>query len=89
MIAMNEMLNANILIVDDQPANVLLLRELLLNAGYLRVSSTMDPVAVAGLHGLHRYDLILLDLQMPVMDGFAVMAELKRLDPVGYLPVLC
>jgi PAS domain S-box-containing protein len=88
MIAMNEMLNANILIVDDQPVNVLLLRELLRNAGYLRVSSTMDPVAVAGLHGLNRYDLILLDLQMPVMDGFAVMAELKRLEPVGYLPVL-
>jgi len=88
MIAESDMLEAKLLIVDDQEANVLLLRELLGNAGYTGISSTMDPTAVAGLHAEHRYDLILLDLQMPVMDGFAVMEQLKTMEPDGYLPVL-
>ncbi|GJJ02836.1 hypothetical protein RugamoR64_33740 [Duganella rhizosphaerae] len=88
MIALSEMLQAHVLIVDDQHANVLLLCELLRNAGYTRVSSTMDPTEVAGLHAAHRYDLILLDLQMPVLDGFAVMAQLQAIEPSGYLPVL-
>jgi len=88
MIAVPDMLNARLLIVDDQEANVLLLRELLRNAGYQNVSSTMDPTEVTTLHALHRYDLILLDLQMPVMDGFAVMEQLLVIEPSGYLPVL-
>jgi len=88
MIALPDMLNAHLLIVDDQEANVLLLRELLLHAGYTNVSSTMDPTAVAALHAAHRYDLILLDLQMPVLDGFAVMQQLLAVEPSGYLPVL-
>jgi PAS domain S-box-containing protein len=88
MIAESDMLKAKLLIVDDQEANVLLLRELLSNAGYTGVSSTMDPTEVAGLHAAHRYDLILLDLQMPVMDGFAVLEQLKAMEPDGYLPVL-
>jgi len=88
MIAQADMLNAHLLIVDDQEANVLLLRELLRNAGYRRISSTMDPTQVASLHQTHRYDLILLDLQMPVMDGFAVLEQLLATEPSGYLPVL-
>jgi PAS domain S-box-containing protein len=88
MITLPDMLNAHLLIVDDQEANVLLLRELLRHAGYTNVSSTMDPTAVANLHAAHRYDLILLDLQMPVMDGFAVMQQLLAVEPSGYLPVL-
>lgn len=88
MIAVSDMLNAHLLIVDDQEANVLLLRELLSNAGYSRISSTMDPTEVTQLHAVHCYDLILLDLQMPVMDGFAVMAQLQAVEPSGYLPVL-
>jgi len=88
MISVSEMQTANLLIVDDQEANVLLLQELLRNAGYTRVNSTMVPSEVADLHAAHRYDLILLDLQMPVMDGFAVMAQLQAIEPSGYLPVL-
>ena len=68
-----DMLNAKILIVDDLPANVLLLERMLGEAGYQSVTSTLDPHAVRGLHEKHRYDLILLDLQMPGMDGFQVM----------------
>ncbi len=88
MITATEILNANVLIVDDQQANVLLLEEILRDAGYTRVSSTMDPHAVAALHRQNRYDLILLDLQMPGLDGFQVMENLKAIETEGYIPVL-
>ncbi|MHB1292897.1 MAG: response regulator [Sulfuricella sp.] len=88
MISEQEILNASILIVDDQEANVLLLGEMLRNAGYARIASTIDPYAVCDLHRKNRYDLILLDLQMPGMDGFQVMEGLKEIETDGYLPVL-
>jgi PAS domain S-box-containing protein len=81
-------LDARILVVDDQPANVLLLTRLLTEAGYTQVTSTSQPTEVCTLHGQHAYDLILLDLQMPVMDGFEVMAALKPIEGQGYLPVI-
>jgi len=83
-----QILDANILIVDDQQANVSLLTRLLAQAGYNRVTATLDPVAVCGLHGQADFDLILLDLQMPGTDGFAVMDGLKADSSDGYLPVI-
>jgi PAS domain S-box-containing protein len=88
MIAQSAILNASVLIVDDQESNVLLLQELLQGEGYTRVSSTMNPLEVCALHRKNRYDLILLDLQMPGMDGFEVMEALKTNMDDGYLPVL-
>ncbi|MDN2674441.1 response regulator [Janthinobacterium sp. SUN026] len=88
MLQATEILNASILIVDDQEANVMLLEQVLRNAGYTRITSTMDPQAVRALHQQHRYDLILLDLQMPEMDGFEVMEGLRDLEAGSYLPVL-
>src|SRR5438874_5503081 len=88
MIAESEILNASLLIVDDQEANVCLLEQTLSQAGYGRVSSTRDPHEVCALHRKHRYDLILLDLQMPGMDGFEVIEGLKTNQADGYLPVL-
>jgi len=88
MIEPADMLGAQILIVDDQEANVMLLEQMLANAGYTNVHSTMDPFAVSGLHREHHYDLILLDLQMPGMDGFAVLAALHDIEPDDYVPVL-
>ena len=88
MITASEILNANVLIVDDQQSNVLLLEEIMREAGYTRVSSTMDPHAVADLHRENRYDLILLDLQMPGLDGFQVMEKLKAIETKSYIPVL-
>ena len=88
MISTADILNANILIVDDQATNVQLLEQMLQEAGYRRVTSTMDPHAVCALHRANHYDLILLDLQMPGMDGFEVMAGLKEIEPDGYLPIL-
>jgi len=83
-----EILSASVLIVDDQQANVSLLEQALGDAGYTRVASTMDPHEVCALHRKNRYDLILLDLQMPGMDGFQVMEGLKTNHNDGYLPVL-
>src|SRR5687767_12174680 len=88
IVAESDILNGAILIVDDQQANVSLLEQMLHGAGYTRVSSTMDPRAVCPLHRNNRYDLILLDLQMPGMDGFQVMEGLKTNDAESYLPVL-
>jgi PAS domain S-box-containing protein len=83
-----EILDAKILIVDDQESNVCLLDQLLTNSGYTATSSTMDPKEVCALHRKNKYDLILLDLQMPVMDGFEVMEALKANQTDDYLPVL-
>jgi PAS domain S-box-containing protein len=83
-----EILSASILIVDDVEANVILLERMLRNAGYTNISTTQDPRAVSGLHQAQRYDLILLDLQMPEMDGFEVIEALKAIEIGGYLPVL-
>ena len=88
MVSPADILNAKILIVDDQKPNVLLLERMLGGAGYTTVASTMNPLEVCELHRKHRYDLIVLDLQMPGMDGFQVIEALKGIEPEGYLPVL-
>ena len=83
-----EILNARILIVDDQAANVKLLEQLLSQAGYADVSSTMLPERVSAMHRDNPFDLILLDVQMPKMDGFQVIEALKTAQDDGYLPVI-
>ena len=88
MITLDDIHRAAILIVDDQPVNVQLLEYLLTNTGYTNVSSTTDSTSVAGLHQANRYDLIILDLHMPNMNGFDVMEALKPLETESYLPVL-
>ena len=88
MINAKEILDARILIVDDQETNVQLLEQFLSEAGYSNVSSTMRPEEVCGMHRKFSFDLILLDLQMPDMDGFQVMSELKCNDTDSYLPVI-
>ncbi|MCK9202401.1 MAG: response regulator [Gallionella sp.] len=88
MISSSDILHGKILIVDDQQANVQLLEQILLEAGYRQFTSTTDPYAVRELHQKNRYDLILLDLKMPGMDGFQVMEGLKEIETDGYLPVL-
>lgn len=83
-----DILNARILIVDDQLANVTLLETMLQDVGYTGITTTTNPSAVCAMHRENAYDLILLDLQMPVMDGFAVMEALNAENTVGYVPVL-
>jgi len=80
---------SRILVVDDNPSNVLLLEALLQQEDYQNVSSTTDPTKVKGLHDENEFDLILLDIQMPKMNGFEVMEKLKeKHGDDDYLPVL-
>ena len=88
MVSSTDILKAGILIVDDKAANVQLLEGMLRVAGYTAVHSTTDPNEVCCLHRRNRYSLILLDLQMPGLDGFEVMEGLKEIEEDSYLPVL-
>ncbi len=86
-----DIFNASILVVDDRENNVELIRSMLRAAGYASVSSTVNPLEVCNLHRRNRYDLILLDLMMPKMDGFQVMEglkEIEEIEPGESLPVL-
>jgi putative two-component system response regulator len=80
--------NARILIVDDEPINVDLLRRLLERAGFSRLSSTNDSREAVDLYTRFRPDLILLDLHMPHRDGLEVMDELNQIAEASYLPIL-
>src|SRR5665213_1584926 len=88
MISPADILQARILIVDDQDANVVLLEQMLRSAGYVSIASTRNSQEVCELHRMNSYGLILLDLVMPGMDGFQVMEGLKEIETDGYLPVL-
>jgi PAS domain S-box-containing protein len=88
MISESDIRSAKILIVDDQAPNVSLLEQLLAEAGYTGATSTMNPQEVCALHRNNHYDLILLDLQMPGMDGFQLMEVLKTNAADSYLPVI-
>ncbi len=88
MIGPAEIRNASILIVDDSSVNVLILERMLAGAGFTAVSSTTQPSEVVALYKEHRYDLILLDLLMPNMDGFQVLEGLKAIETEGYVPVV-
>jgi putative two-component system response regulator len=83
-----EILNAKILIVDDNPSNVALLEGLLEEEGYRRIYSTTDSREVCALHQEQRFDLILLDIRMPHLDGIQVMEKLKEIIDGDYIPVL-
>jgi diguanylate cyclase (GGDEF)-like protein/PAS domain S-box-containing protein len=88
MITQDDIHAARILVVDDQEVNVTLLVYLLTNTGYTNVMSVSDPFQVEALHREHDFDLILLDLHMPGMDGFQVMDALRPMEHESWLPVL-
>lgn len=78
---------AKILIVDDQPANVTLIEKMLDIDGYVNVISTTDPTQVESIYMEQNSDLILLDLNMPEMDGYQVLAKIREVDP-DYPPII-
>ena len=88
MVSAGDILNARILVVDDKEDNIRLMEGVLRVAGYTSVESTTNPREVCELYRRNRYSLILLDLQMPLMDGFQVMEGLKGIEGDGYLPVV-
>lgn len=79
---------ARILIVDDQVANLKLLEKMLAQEGYMDLTALSDSRQVEPLYRQQPFDLILLDLNMPHLDGFEVMAQLHRLQQDSYLPIL-
>src|SRR5580704_1631340 len=84
-----DLTSSRILIVDDQEANVRLIEFILDSAGFQQYSATTDSRLVLELCSTVQPDILLLDLQMPHYDGFAVMAQLAKTFPFqGYLPIL-
>lgn len=85
----NSLKKANILIVDDQEANVDVLEGFLEMQGYQNIRTTSDPRQVIALFGSFEPDIILLDLSMPFLNGFEVMDLLKQENQVNsFLPIL-
>ncbi|MES1982133.1 MAG: HD domain-containing phosphohydrolase [Pseudomonadota bacterium] len=87
-ISHSDIRNAKILIVDDQFANVELLKYMLSGSGYTSVTTTMDARTVAELYRINRYDIVVLDLNMPYMNGFEVMEALQKIETEDYIPIL-
>jgi signal transduction histidine kinase len=81
-------LKSKILIVDDEPSNVLLLEQMMIQEGYDSLHSTCDSTHAIGLFAEVQPDLVLLDLNMPRTDGFEVMEQLKEADPESLVPIL-
>ncbi|MDO8812735.1 MAG: response regulator [Gallionella sp.] len=88
MIKESDIFNASILIVDDLEFNVQILDRMLRNAGYTSITTTTNPLEVCDLYQKNRYNLILLDIEMPGMNGFLVLEGLKKIEPDDYLPVI-
>lgn len=81
--------DARLMVVDDQEANTQMLERMLRRSGFAHARSTTDPEQVLALHAEFHPDLILLDLHMPKLDGFAVMTQLSLQIPSDdYLPIL-
>ena len=84
-----DILNAKILIIDDAEANLKLLEDLLAREGFHQIISTADSTRALDLFKAFEPDLVLLDLMMPELDGYAVLEMLTRHIPSdSYLPVL-
>ena len=88
MINESDILKASILIVDDQQADVSLLEHAVRGAGFTSIASTMNPHEVCALHRKNRYDLILLDLNLPKMDGREVLSKIKEDESLKVIPVV-
>jgi putative two-component system response regulator len=85
----NQPHDARILIVDDEPANVRLLERILQREGFRNIDATNDPRHFLALYASQEPDIVLLDLHMPGLDGFAVLEQLKgRIDPGNFVPIV-
>jgi putative two-component system response regulator len=88
MISDEKIFAAKILAIDDNILNIQILKKILTNAGFINLTTTTDPTRALSLYKELQPDLILLDLNMPEMDGFAVMFQLSISNPDDYLPIL-
>jgi DNA-binding response OmpR family regulator len=88
MIKPDDLKRARILIVDDCPDSAGLLAELLALKGYQCIHCTADAAVVCDLHEVNHYDLILLDLHLPFISGLKIMAQMRKLAPDRFMPVI-
>jgi len=88
MISEEKILAAQILVIDDNILNIQILKKILSNAGFINITTTTHSDQAVSLYTQINPDLILLDLNMPQVDGFAVMDQLSVLNPEDYLPIL-
>lgn len=77
-----------ILIIDDEPANVALLQEILIENGYTRTGSVIDSKQALATCDKFEPDLVLLDLMMPPPDGLTILESLRLKDDETFLPVV-
>ncbi len=88
MIDNEQILEAKILIIDDEPANVMVLEETLKQRGYTSIKSITDPREALESYQTYKPDLVLLDLNMPHLTGFQVMDQIKEADPASKIPIM-
>src|SRR5437660_6419927 len=88
MIRTSDILKSDLLIVDDEAADVVLLEGMLSSAGYTCVASIADALKVRELHREHRYDLIVLNLDMPGTSGIEVLEGVRETEADGPVPLL-
>jgi DNA-binding response OmpR family regulator len=79
MIPARSAFDARILAIDDEPANLALVQAVLTREGYTHIETLADPRQAAKRHLAFRPDLVLLDLMMPTIDGYALLDSLGRL----------
>jgi putative two-component system response regulator len=80
---------ADVLVVDDEPANVALVESILERNGFTRIRSTTDPRQFRTLFDAQRPDIVLLDLHMPHVGGLELLRQVGALlEPDEYLPVI-
>jgi putative two-component system response regulator len=85
---MTKFAKMKILLLDDEPANIALLEGILSDSGYTRVQSVMDSREALDQYKTFGPDLILLDLMMPHVDGFAILEALRAQPDEIFLPVI-
>lgn len=88
MFTQEQILNAKILIADSQKLHLLLLEKILKEAGYARIFAVTDSHKITGDISNFQPDIVLLDLQMPGVDGFQLIKELKASHKDSYFPIL-
>ena len=88
MVPKQEMLNSKILIIDDQEINILLLEDILAKAGFTSIVTTTDSRDAVKLYKDHEPDIILVDLNMPEINGFEVMKKIREMEGDSYIPIL-
>ena len=88
MPARRNFFDAKILVIDDQEAQVRLVESILKGAGYTRVHSLTDPRLAMRHYSDIQPDLVMLDLNMPYLNGFQVMQQFAAIEGSDWIPVL-